>query len=670
MGWDAGLDDGVRSRLPSTLVGTVDAPRDGDTVAADEVVVRGWHTFEGCGALAVLVTALGGSAEAGAMRHAWATVGQDRPDVAKAYDDAAMTRTGWSALLDLRDWPHTDARLDLIVWPSAGESPVRLDPIALRVTEPTETLAEVSVDSPAPDTILERRVTAIIGWAFDPKGPIDRVEIEIGDLTPVRARVGLPRPDVLSLKGTPHSLLAGFEAVVDLAGLPATAATVRVDLVAHALDPRATRVTSSVFDIANAPTGVGEAMDRTRPTAAIVRLDERPQEFSLLALTHDLGYGGAQLWLTEFLDRCGAGRDFRCTVVSARSGPLGSMLRDLGVTVHITSAFPVDDSEAYEGRLEELASLMATGSPAVVLVNTLAMSAGADLATRLGIPFVWAIHESYSLAQWWQANYGAVEIHPLVRAATERALRAADAVVFAAETTRQLYLSWMAPGSDVVVPYGVDTAAIGRYMRGIDRQQARAMLGLPADATVLLNVGTTEPRKSQTVLAEAFALIADDFPSAHCVFLGALENPYADALRSYLVDSGLGDRSRVMPVVENTYPWYRAADMLVSTSDLESLPRTVLEAMCFEDMVVATSVFGVPELIEDGVTGLLFEARSIAAAEAALRRALRLPAGELRAVAAAGAALIREKYDSAGYSTHILGLLKGFHESSRRDSRG
>jgi glycosyltransferase involved in cell wall biosynthesis len=91
--------------------------------------------------------------------------------------------------------------------------------------------------------------------------------------------------------------------------------------------------------------------------------------------------------------------------------------------------------------------------------------------------------------------------------------------------------------------------------------------------------------------------------------------------------------------------------------------------MCFEDTVVATSVFGVPELVEDGVTGLLIEARSVAAAEAALRRALRLPAGELRAIAAAGAARVRDKYDSAAYSTHILGLLKNLHESSRRDRR-
>ena len=60
-------------------------------------------------------------------------------------------------------------------------------------------------------------------------------------------------------------------------------------------------------------------------------------------------------------------------------------------------------------------------------------------------------------------------------------------------------------------------------------------------------------------------------------------------------------------MVLDTYPWYRAADLLVSASDIESLPRSVLEAMCFRVPVLATSIFGLPELISDGETGFLFE---------------------------------------------------------------
>ena len=47
------------------------------------------------------------------------------------------------------------------------------------------------------------------------------------------------------------------------------------------------------------------------------------------------------------------------------------------------------------------------------------------------------------------------------------------------------------------------------------------------------------------------------------------------------------------------------SDLLVCASDVESLPRTVLEAMAWELPVLATAVYGLPELIEDGETGWL-----------------------------------------------------------------
>jgi glycosyltransferase involved in cell wall biosynthesis len=54
------------------------------------------------------------------------------------------------------------------------------------------------------------------------------------------------------------------------------------------------------------------------------------------------------------------------------------------------------------------------------------------------------------------------------------------------------------------------------------------------------------------------------------------------------------------PHVSDSYRWHEVAGLLVSSSDSESLPFVVLEAMAFETPVFAASVFGVPELIDDG----------------------------------------------------------------------
>ena len=82
--------------------------------------------------------------------------------------------------------------------------------------------------------------------------------------------------------------------------------------------------------------------------------------------------------------------------------------------------------------------------------------------------------------------------------------------------------------------------------------------------------------------------------------------------------------------------WFGLSDLLVCASDIESLPRTVVEAMAWEIPVLATSVFGLPELIEDGVNGWLCEERDIAALAEGLSRALGADREERRRIGRAG----------------------------------
>jgi glycosyltransferase involved in cell wall biosynthesis len=85
----------------------------------------------------------------------------------------------------------------------------------------------------------------------------------------------------------------------------------------------------------------------------------------------------------------------------------------------------------------------------------------------------------------------------------------------------------------------------------------------------------------------------------------------------------------------------------------------VLDAMCLGLPVLATSVFGLKELLADGDTGLLFEPLDLAAAVAGLDRLCSLDADELAAIAARGCELVHEHHDSMGYSTGVLALLEG-----------
>ena len=182
-------------------------------------------------------------------------------------------------------------------------------------------------------------------------------------------------------------------------------------------------------------------------------------------------------------------------------------------------------------------------------------------------------------------------------------------------------------------------------------------------------MGTVEPRKGQTMLALAFQQIAHEHPDTALVFVGAGDTPYVHGLTEYLGLVGLNHQVRVEPLVADSNPWYRAADALICASDVESMPRSVLEAMAFGLPVSSTAVFGLPELLTDGETGLLFEPSDVRAAVEALERLLGKSPQQLDRIAAAGRQHVFEHYDSAGYAEHLRRLLHQPSDDSLASAR-
>jgi len=435
------------------------------------------------------------------------------------------------------------------------------------------------------------------------------------------------------------------------ASVTVSACTVVISATAVALDGTEGELETEVRAVATPPRA-----DPALPALPSTRASH--EALNLLVVTHHLGYGGAQLWLAELLRQAKAGTAFPCTVVSFGGGELVEVLRAQGVEVHVTSPLPVHDAAAYEGRLAELSSWLEPKGHTAALVNTFRSFPGADVAIRRGLPVVWAIHESWPESLIWAFDHPGVAIDPVVRAIAARSLERAGAVIFESEATRGLYRD-RAPDRTAVVRYGVDTATLDAFAAATTRRAARSTLGIDDDARVLLVMGTVEPRKGQSLLAEAFGAVADAHPGATIVFVGDLHTAYSAALGDYVQRAGLAGRVRLVDVTPDALTWYRASDALVCGSDVESLPRSVLDAMALGVPVVATSVFGLAELLDDGHTGLLFEPVDLAAAIGALDRVLSLDSDELEAIGARGRDLVREAYDSSGYAADVIALLQG-----------
>lgn len=542
----------------------------------------------------------------------------------------------------------------------------RLDSIPIADDPVEEPRLDGHIESPAPNAEVRSTVVAVEGWALTQE-PVARVELRVDDRDAGLARpFAAPRPD-LAPSAEPTAPLAGFVHTVDLRR-HAAGDRVRIggDVVTRggrrtSLEPVAVVVSSGPREV-SVPPHVQALRAQVADAAAAASSVAIPP-VRLLAVTHQLGLGGGQLYLTELLRRLLVELDISCLVVSPHDGPLRTELEDLGATVHVCGDYPVASPGRYEAALLELAALAREHGSNVAVVNTMGAFIGADLARRLSIPAVWAIHESYPLDEYWLAAYGADGIHPYVKAQAVEALDDAAALVFEADATRREYEPYADGDRLLTVPYGITVADVDQYRADTDRAALRRDAGIPEDATLLLCMGTYEPRKAQGALAVAFAEIADEAPDAVLAFVGDTGGPYADAVHDVVDRLELGGRIRLVPVVADIYAWYLMADALVSASDVESLPRSVLEAMAFEVPELAASVFGLPELIEDGVNGLLCAPRDIDALVAGLRRLLSLDPEERARLGAAAAKVVRERHDASIYAGVYRTLLRGLLDS-------
>src|SRR5690349_24505588 len=83
-------------------------------------------------------------------------------------------------------------------------------------------------------------------------------------------------------------------------------------------------------------------------------------------------------------------------------------------------------------------------------------------------------------------------------------------------------------------PYGLDLEPIDAHRAQFDGAAARREAGIPADAELVVCVGTVEPRKAQVMLAQAFDMVAARHPRAWVAFVGGRDDPNTEALRRYV----------------------------------------------------------------------------------------------------------------------------------------
>lgn len=334
------------------------------------------------------------------------------------------------------------------------------------------------------------------------------------------------------------------------------------------------------------------------------------------------GVGGAQQHVGSLVSRLDR-RRFRPFVVSLSDGPAVRRIEAAGAPVLVLHQ--QDDHEATAA----LARFLAEVGPAVVhnhMYRAEVVGTRAALrAVAMGLPRPFIVSTVHSSR---------------VRRAADRALLARltpemDRLVAVSRAIeRKIQREGRRGISVVLIPNGVD---LERYEAQAPCCTLGEEFGIPPDSPLAGVVARLEPEKGHPTLLEAWAIVVREVPEARLLIVG--EGSQRAALEVHAARLGLLGGEEVQRVGAQRVPadarvvftgrrddipaLIVALDVAVLPSYREAQGVSLLEAMSLARPIVASRVGGIPEFVEDGVTGLLVEPRHPAALARAVVRLLR-----------------------------------------------
>jgi glycosyltransferase involved in cell wall biosynthesis len=362
--------------------------------------------------------------------------------------------------------------------------------------------------------------------------------------------------------------------------------------------------------------GAGYARRRRRPRG---RRDPRPRVLQLLATG---GNGGAQESYTGLLLHLDRSR-YDVRAVSLSAGSAVQRLRRLGIGVEVIDA--TSDADAVREltgylRREEIDLLHAHMFRAEVVGTRAAVAAGTPV-------IVATVHSS--------------RVRSMEDVATLAALTTyMDRLIVPSSSIEAKVRAEGRRARFAVIPNGVD---LERFSSRAPSRASRSELGVPDDALLLGVVARLEPEKGHIFLLEAMPAAVAACPSAWLLVVG--EGTQESALRqaAEALPPPARDRISFTGRREDVSALTAEMDVAVLPSLREAQGISLLEAMAHGRPLVASDVGGIPEVVTNGVTGLLVPPGDSAALARAVITLLADPALR-RQMGEAGRRVVAERF--------------------------
>ncbi|TSC91533.1 MAG: group 1 glycosyl transferase [Parcubacteria group bacterium Licking1014_17] len=167
----------------------------------------------------------------------------------------------------------------------------------------------------------------------------------------------------------------------------------------------------------------------------------------------------------------------------------------------------------------------------------------------------------------------------------------------------QFYTNCEAVRKDLICQIYIPGEKISVIRNGIDSVYFNIPKHNRGDVFKLLNVGSMSTiQKGQDYLIQAIKIIKDNFPGINCELILVGNGRRQKILEELVKKLGIG---KYVKFLGRRSPPYSEADLLVFPSLWEGMPNAVLEAMAAGLPVIATPVGGIPEVVRDGLSGVI-----------------------------------------------------------------
>ena len=172
-------------------------------------------------------------------------------------------------------------------------------------------------------------------------------------------------------------------------------------------------------------------------------------------------------------------------------------------------------------------------------------------------------------------------------------------------------LGWSVPVAlspkvrDTIVSfYGLKQEKVPMIYNGVDLGKCcpKTQYGLEKPAN-LLHIGRFNEQKNHKGLLEAFAQVLKTHPDCRLNLIG--DGELLEEVKGYVQTLGIQEKVEFLGNQSNIYPFLQQSDIFLLPSKFEGMPMTIIEAMGTGLPIVASAVGGVPDMLEDGVSGIL-----------------------------------------------------------------